>query len=50
MKPAHSVDKLNKRQRVFYTKYHSVSFDMIHLLTTIGLSPGGSTHLHTNNT
>jgi hypothetical protein len=23
---------------------------MIHLLTAIGLSPGGSTHLHTNNT
>jgi hypothetical protein len=23
---------------------------MIYLLTTIGLSPGGSTHLHTNNT
>ena len=22
---------------------------MIYLLTTIGLSPGGSTHLHTNN-
>jgi len=26
------------------------SFDMIHLLTAIWLSPGGSTHLHTNNT
>jgi len=24
--------------------------DMIHLLTAIGLSPGGSTHLHKNNT
>ena len=24
-------------------------FDMIYLLTAIGLSPGGSTHLHTNN-
>ena len=23
--------------------------DMIYLLTAIGLSPGGSTHLHTNN-
>jgi len=23
---------------------------MIYLLTTIALSPGGSTHLHTNNT
>jgi len=27
-----------------------VIFDMIYLLTAIGLSPGGSTHLHTNNT
>ena len=26
------------------------SWDLIHLLTAIGLSPGGSTHLHTNNT
>jgi hypothetical protein len=25
-------------------------YDMIYLLITIGLSPGGSTHLHTNNT
>ena len=25
-------------------------FDMIYLLTAIGLSPGGSAHLHTNNT
>jgi len=26
-------------------------YDMIYLLTAIGLSPGGrSTHLHTNNT
>ena len=24
--------------------------DTIYLLTAIGLSPGGSTHLHTNNT
>jgi hypothetical protein len=24
--------------------------DMIYLLTAIGLSPGGSTHLHTNDT
>jgi hypothetical protein len=24
--------------------------DMIYLLTAIGLSPGGSTHLHTNTT
>jgi hypothetical protein len=25
-------------------------YDMIYLLTAIGLSSGGSTHLHTNNT
>jgi hypothetical protein len=25
-------------------------YDMIYLLTEIGLSPGGSMHLHTNNT
>jgi hypothetical protein len=25
-------------------------YDMVYLLTAIGLSPGGSTHLHTNNT
>jgi hypothetical protein len=25
-------------------------YDMIHLLTAVGFSPGGSTHLHTNNT
>ena len=24
--------------------------DMIYLLTAVGLSPDGSTHLHTNNT
>jgi len=28
----------------------TAEFDMIYLLTAIGLSPGGSTHLHTNNT
>jgi hypothetical protein len=26
------------------------SYDMIYLLTAVGLSPGSSTHLHTNNT
>jgi hypothetical protein len=25
-------------------------FDVIYLLTAVGLSPGGSTHLYTNNT
>jgi hypothetical protein len=25
-------------------------YDMTYLLTVIGLSPGGSTHLHANNT
>ena len=28
----------------------SCLYDMIYLLTAIGLSPGDSTHLHTNNT
>jgi hypothetical protein len=28
----------------------NITYDMIFLLTAIGLSPGGSTHLHTNNT
>jgi hypothetical protein len=27
-----------------------IRYDMIYLLTAIGLSPGGSTHLHTYNT
>jgi len=27
-----------------------ILYDMIYLLTEIGLSPGCSTHLHTNNT
>jgi hypothetical protein len=30
--------------------YYDIRYDMIYLLTAIGLSPGGSTHLHTNNT
>jgi hypothetical protein len=30
--------------------FHSMPYDMIYLLTAIGLSPGGSTHLHTNTT
>jgi hypothetical protein len=32
------------------TTQHRNTVDMIYLLTAIGLSPGGSTHLHTNNT
>jgi hypothetical protein len=28
----------------------SLRYDTIYLLTAIGLSPGGITHLHTNNT
>jgi hypothetical protein len=28
----------------------NAAYDMIYLLTAIGLSPGGSTHLHTNTT
>jgi len=36
-----------------FKEYYSpknIWYDMIYLLTAIGLSPGGSTHLHTNNT
>jgi hypothetical protein len=29
---------------------HVLIYDMIYILTAIGLSPGGSTHLHTNTT
>jgi hypothetical protein len=33
------------------TRYDTIWYDMIwYLLTATGLSPGGSTHLHTNNT
>ena len=31
-------------------KFIPISYDMTYILTAIGLSPGGSTHLHTNNT
>jgi len=31
-------------------RYIIMIYDMIYLLTAIGLSPGGSTHLYTNNT
>ena len=37
------VDKRPDQVRIYI-------YDMIYLLTAIGLSPGGSTHLHTNNT
>jgi hypothetical protein len=30
--------------------FMAVFYDMIYLLTAAGLSPGGSTHLHTSNT
>jgi hypothetical protein len=33
-----------------YRGLHHFWYDIICLLTAIGLSPGGSTHLHTNNT
>jgi hypothetical protein len=38
---------LRMRSYLFFIK---LNYDMIYLLTAIGLSPGGSTHLHTNNT
>jgi hypothetical protein len=36
-------------RNVFLKAYLNI-FYFIYLLTAIGLSPGGSTHLHTNNT
>jgi hypothetical protein len=33
-----------------YCSYTSQLYDMIYLLTATGLSSGGSTHLHINNT
>jgi hypothetical protein len=46
------VQKLISPQ--FFKKYlalhASLWYDKMYLFTTIGLSPGGSTHLHTNNT
>jgi hypothetical protein len=38
----------SKTEALIYLLY--TQYDMIYLLTAIGLSPGGSTHLHTNNT
>jgi hypothetical protein len=39
-----------KEKRKAYTVDDDDGGDMVYLLTAIGLSPGGSTHLHTNNT
>jgi hypothetical protein len=35
---------------IIYGMIYDIMWYMIYLLTAIGLSPGGSTHLHTNNT
>jgi hypothetical protein len=35
---------------VYLSPQRGSVYDMIYLLTAAGLSPGGSTHLHTNNT
>jgi hypothetical protein len=49
----------NKWYMVWYDIYYNIWYmiwydmiydDMIYLLTAVGLSPSGSTHLHTNNT
>ena len=40
------VDRLDEAN----SYYSFFSWDVIYLLTAFGLSPGGSTHLHTNNT
>jgi hypothetical protein len=37
-------------QAISYSETDSDDDIIIYLLTAIGLSPGGSTHLHTNNT
>ena len=45
-------DQLAPNDMIWYDMvwYDTIWYDMIYLLTAIGLSPGGSTHLHTNNT
>ena len=35
---------------LFHAGGRADKHDMIYLLTAVGLSPGGSTHLHTNST
>jgi hypothetical protein len=39
-----------KAQQSKLCPYFAPVYDIKYLLTAIGLSPGGSTHLHTNNT
>jgi len=41
---------MNELKKGYQLKHSVIKNDMIYLLTAIGLSPGGSTHLHTNNT
>jgi len=42
--------KNTQKRAQFSIRIHKHNNDMIYLLAAIGLSPGGSTHLHTNNT
>jgi len=42
--------RLYERIRYIYLFVHLFIYLFIYLLTAIELSPGGSTHLHTNNT
>ena len=52
--PLSFVDIHEKVQKILGSPQHFTScrflYIFIYLLTAIGLSPGGSTHLHTNNT
>jgi len=47
-----TVFELNNNSYFEFIRLAGVEYNdiMIYLLTAIGLSPGGSTHLHTNNT
>jgi hypothetical protein len=40
----------NCHSSVIFNLPHFIIYDTMYLLTAIGLKPGGSTHLHTNNT
>jgi len=37
------------RYDMIYDTIYDMLYDTIYLLIAVGLSPGGSTHLHTNN-
>jgi len=48
---SHQIEAIKFLSRLDLPREERLQYDdMIYLLSTIGLSPGGSTHLHTNNT